>query len=133
MPRRRRALMVRDDCIALNCMRTPFHDKNSQSIPNTYTYSLRTTRTGNSCYNGSLCIPLELDEGYVTPQEGRTTRCDCTTTTTDGVAFFAGYGCEYSSSESCLFGESNKGGSSFCVNGGKCKQKWSPNEGEETM
>jgi hypothetical protein len=83
------------------------------------------------CYNGSVCIPFE--EGYKSPQKGRTTRCDCTTTLTYGVEFYAGYGCEYDANDYCIHGPAYTGGISFCVNQGKCKEIWRPKDGEVAL
>ncbi len=88
----------------------------------------RSTFTGSICYNGSDCIPFE--KGYKSPQIGRTTRCDCATHKTDGVHFYAGYGCEYEADDYCILGEANTGGISFCVNDGTCSEVWRPREGE---
>lgn len=83
---------------------------------------------GNKCYNGATC--MNLDEGLISPIEGRKTRCDCSPKITTGAEFYAGYGCEYDATEYCFVGEANSEGISFCTNAGKCVEVWRPKDDE---
>ena len=76
---------------------------------------------------------MNLDEGLISPIEGRKTRCDCSPKITTGAAFYAGYGCEYDATEYCFVGEANSEGISFCTNAGKCVEVWRPKDDEVAM
>ena len=82
------------------------------------------------CRNGSTCIPLE--KGYTAPTNKnkggiRFYRCDCTKIESTS-RFYAGYECEYVSTDICLLGPLAGTGTSFCTNDGECKHKYLPDD-----
>ena len=85
---------------------------------------------GTMCQNGSTCIPLE--RGYTAPTNKnkggiRFYRCDCSKI--ESVSrFYAGYECEYVSTQICLIGALAGTGNSFCTNGGECKHVYQPDD-----
>ncbi len=82
---------------------------------------------------------MPLEKGVKAPnirsEDGkRYYRCDCSQVTSI-TRFYAGYECGYPSDDICLIGPSRARGSgaSFCVNGGKCKHKYMPEDDIEPM
>lgn len=87
---------------------------------------------GNICLNGGECIAVDNRYKYPIVEGGkeREYMCDCAPEKTHGLAFYAGYQCEYNAVNVCLFGEFAS--RSFCANG-ECVERFEPTSEKDAM
>jgi hypothetical protein len=82
---------------------------------------------GNICLHGGEC--MKVDNRYTYDPE-REYMCDCAPEKTEGLAFYAGYQCEYTSIDACIYGEFAS--RSFCTNG-DCIERFEPTSEKDAM